>query len=146
MPASHTFFSAEQQERILNAVKVAEQNTSGEIRVHIEEHCPDTHVLDRASQIFSQLAMEKTMLRNGVLFYLAYKDHKFAIVGDIGINSVVPANFWDNIKVTMQIKFRSGNYTDGLCTGILMAGEQLRKHFPYQDDDINEIPDDISFG
>lgn len=142
---AQNLFTPEQRERILEAVRVAERHTSGEIRLHIEEHCLD-NVADRAKQIFEQLEMDKTALRNGVLFYLAYKDHRFTIVGDIGINNVVPFNFWDNIKVAMQMKFRGGNFTEGLCLGIQMTGEQLQKHFPYQEDDINEIPDDISFG
>jgi uncharacterized membrane protein len=89
--------------------------------------------------------MHKTKLRNGVLFYLAIKDKKFAILGDAGINAAVPGDFWEKIKNYMQEEFRKGNFTEGLCEGIRMAGEQLKSHFPYQSDDVNELPDDISF-
>lgn len=103
-------------------------------------------MLDCAAYIFEKLKMHKTKLRNGVLFYLALENRKFAILGDAGINKVVPDNFWEDVKETVLEHFREGNYTDGLVKGILMAGEKLKEHFPYQQDDINELSNDISFG
>ena len=144
MTSAKNFFSKTQQQAILNSIKAAELNTSGEVKVHIENHCKGP-VLDRAAEIFSLLNMHKTKLRNGVLFYLAVKDHKFAILGDAGINSVVSGNFWDSIKEDMQKQFQQGKFTEGLSEGIQRAGEQLKVHFPYQSDDVNELPDDISF-
>ena len=96
------FFTSEQKAQILDAIKNAELNTSGEIRIHIEGKCRED-VLDRAAFIFKKLNMHKTKLRNGVLFYLAINDHKFAILGDAGINAVTPENFWDQIKISMPI-------------------------------------------
>ncbi len=90
--------------------------------------------------------MHKTELRNGVLFYLAVKDQKFAILGDAGINVKVPDNFWDDIKEHMLLNFKDSKYAKGLEEGIKMAGEQLKKHFPFQSDDVNELSDEISFG
>jgi uncharacterized membrane protein len=90
--------------------------------------------------------MHKTQLRNGVLFYLAIKDKQFAVLGDAGINSLVPENFWEEVKDEMLLHFKQGNFTVGLVNGITMAGEKLKQHFPYQKDDINELPDEISFG
>ena len=139
------FFSKEEKEQIKAAVKEAETNTSGEIRVHIDNHCKED-VLDRAAWWFAKLEMHKTEKRNGVLFYLAVKDHKFAILGDAGINAVTPDDFWDNIKEKMLGHFTEGAFAAGLSEGILMAGEALRSHFPYQDDDVNELSDEISFG
>jgi len=139
------FFTTDQKQQIVGAIKNAELNTSGEIRVHIENHCKK-EVLDRAAVVFASLKMHKTKLRNGVLFYLAIKDHKFAILGDGGINAVIPDDFWDNTKEMMQQKFKEGEFTEGLSSGIKMAGEQLKSHFPYQSDDVNELDDDISFG
>jgi uncharacterized membrane protein len=103
-------------------------------------------VLDRAAYLFEKLKMHKTERRNGVLFYLAVADRKFAILGDAGINAVTPENFWDEIKNTMSALFSEGQFSEGLCKGIEMTGEALHKYFPYQTDDINELPDDISFG
>lgn len=131
--------------RIVAAIGQAEKNTSGEIRVHIESHCPE-NVMDRAAHYFKTLKMHQTALRNGVLFYLAYKDRKFAILGDVGINARVPGGFWDAIKDEMVLLFSAGDFTGGLEKGILMAGEQLKTHFPYQKDDVNELSDEISFG
>ncbi len=139
------FFTEEEKESVKKAVAEAELNTSGEIRVHIEGTCAG-NVLDRAAYVFEKLAMHKTEQRNGVLFYLAVKDRKFAILGDAGINKVTPGNFWENIKETMSGYFKENKFTEGLIIGIKMAGEKLKAHFPYKEDDINELPDDISFG
>ncbi len=135
----------EEKRQIINAIKEAELNTSGEIRVHIEKKCRED-VLDRAAAVFEKLKMHKTEKRNGVLFYLAIDDHKFAILGDAGINAAVPDNFWDSIKEKLALHFKNNEFTKGLSEGIVMAGEQLKKHFPYQKDDINELSNDISFG
>jgi uncharacterized membrane protein len=138
-------FTKEEKERIEQAIRVAETNTSGEIRVHIESGCTE-NVLDRAAYYFETLQMHKTDLRNGVLFYLAVKDQKFAILGDAGINARVPVGFWDTIKDEMAGLFKQGDFAKGLETGILKAGEQLKAHFPYQTNDTNELSDEISFG
>lgn len=138
------FFTKEEKKQITDAIAVAEKNTSGEIRVHAEGYCK-IDVLDRAAYVFEKLGMYKTTDRNGVLFYLAVFDRKFAILGDAGINKVVPANFWDNIKETMLGYFKEEKFADGLSTGILMAGEQLKANFEYQEDDVNELSDEISF-
>lgn len=134
----------EEKESIVSAIREAELNTSGEIRVHLENHCRE-EVLDRASEVFATLNMHKTELRNGVLFYLAMKDHKFAILGDMGINRKVPEHFWEDIRDFMVARFKEGKYAEGLSEGIKMAGRQLKEHFPYQSGDRNELSDDISF-
>ncbi len=139
------FFTEEDKKRIRSAIREAERNTSGEIRVHIERRCRED-VLDRSAWLFGQLNMHKTEKRNGVLFYLAIEDRKFAILGDAGINAVTPEDFWDGIKDQMLAEFREERFCEGLETGILMAGEKLKEHFPYEKDDVNELPDDISFG
>ena len=143
---SQQLFSEKEKEAIVNAIKAAELNTSGEIRVHIEDHFKENNVLDRAVKVFAELGMHKTELRNGVLFYLAITDRKFAIIGDAGINQKVPKDFWDNIKERMASKFREGLFTDGLTEGLYLAGEQMKQHFPRAIDDVNELSDEISFG
>ena len=139
------FFSKEKKEQIKAAVKEAELNTSGEIRVHLDNHCRED-VLDRAAWWFGRLDMHKTEKRNGVLFYLAVRDRKFAILGDAGINAVTPEDFWDHIKEKMAGRFSEGDFSGGLEEGILMAGEALKEHFQYQEGDVNELSDEISFG
>lgn len=139
------FFTAVEKEDITLAIKNAELDTSGEIRVHIDEKCKGD-ARDKAAYLFEKLKMHETEQRNGVLFYLALKNRKFAILGDVGINSVVPDNFWDDIRDKMLDHFRENEFVDGLIEGIMMAGQQLKEHFPYQRDDVNELPDDISFG
>ena len=142
---SKQILTEEQKQQVVAAIKEAEKNTSGEIRVHIDKKCK-ADVLDRAAFIFDLLNMQKTAERNGVLIYLATEDRQLAILGDAGINQKVPLNFWDNIKDLMVENFKQGKFADGLSEGIKMSGEQLKKHFPYQTDDKNELSDDISFG
>jgi uncharacterized membrane protein len=139
------FFTAQEQEEIKEAIMSAELDTSGEIRVHIENSCSGD-VLDRAAFLFKQLGMNKTELRNGVLIYLAVKNRRFAIIGDKGIHAVVPDNFWDDIKARMMDHFRENRFTEGLTQAIASAGIHLRKHFPRSKNDVNELQDEISFG
>jgi uncharacterized membrane protein len=137
-------FSDEEQQRIRAAIEDAEKHTSGQLRVCIEKKCNED-VLDRAAKYFYQLNMQKTRLRNGVLIYVATVDRKFAIIGDAGINKVVPANFWDDTKDDMLNHFKFGNLVEGIVTGLAIAGEHLQKYFPHNEDDNNELPDDIAF-
>lgn len=140
-----SFFSTEQQRQIVEAIKTAELNTSGEIRVHVENHCKGD-ILDRSVMVFNTLKMDKTAARNGVLIYLAVTDKKFAIIGDEGINVLVEHDFWNDVKDEMSRHFREGDFTGGVVNGILRVGEKMKAFFPYQSDDVNELPDDISFG
>lgn len=138
------FFTPEGVRLIENAIKEAEHETSGEIRVHVETAFSGS-ILDRASTVFAKLNMQKTKLRNGVLIYFAIKNRQFAILGDAGINAVVPSNFWDHIKETMESHFKKSEFADGIAVGIKMAGEQLKMNFPCAADDVNELSNDISF-
>ena len=138
-------FTSQEKERLVEVIKEAELNTSGEIRLHVENRCKE-NVLDRAAGVFDMLEMQKTAERNGVLFYLAIKDRQFAIIGDGGINDKVSEGFWDEIKENMLEHFKKGAFIQGLSEGIAKAGEQLKVHFPYQSDDKNELSDEISFG
>jgi uncharacterized membrane protein len=138
-------FSTEEHQRILDAIHDAEKDTSGEIRLFVEKHCKD-EVLDRAAFIFGELNMHKTDLRNGVLFYIATASHRFAVLGDAGINSKVPADFWDHIKDTMKKHFAAGDLVTGLSEGIRMGGKALKEYFPYKSGDTNELSNEIAFG
>lgn len=145
MPNAQNFFSQEDKDRIKAAILKAELDTSGEIRVHIENNCKGD-VLDRSAYLFDYLKINETEQRNGVLFYLAIKDRKFAILGDTGINQVVEEDFWEGIKAAMEVCFKKGDFVLGLEQGISSTGLKLKKHFPYHRGDINELSDDISFG
>ena len=142
---ANKFLTPAECDQIVAAMKQAELNCSGEIRVHIDKHCKED-ILDGAAHTFARLHMHRTKLRNGVLFYIAYADRKFAVIGDAGINSKVPEDFWNNVSQTVEEHFRKGEYTAGLCNGIKLCGEKPKEFFPYQSDDINELPDEISFG
>lgn len=137
-------FNDQEQQLIRQAIERAEKNTSGEIRICVEKSCSEDP-LNRAAGYFFKLDMDKTKLRNGVLIYLATTDHKFAIIGDAGINKVVPANFWDDTKEAMLTCFKEGNLAQGIITGIDRAGKQLQQYFPYEAGDKNELSDDIAY-
>ena len=139
-----TILNREEDRRVVEAIKQAELNTSGEIKVHIENLCRGD-VEKRSLVVFNKLKLNQTQLRNGVLIYLAVRDHKFAILGDEGINKVVEATFWNDIRDMMASEFKQERFAEGLEQGILRCGEKLKTYFPYQTNDVNEIPDDISY-
>lgn len=139
------FLTDKEEQEIIEAIRKAEQNTSGEIRVHLER-TSKADSFDRALEVFHLLKMDNTKLMNGVLIYVAVDDKNFVIYGDKGINDVVPNNFWDSTKDIMVSHFKKGNYAQGLIEGVLKAGEQLEKHFPWEHMDRNELPDQISKG
>lgn len=139
-------FTAEEKKAIVEAIGSAEAMTSGEIRLHIEPHCKADNVLDRGLEVFYQLKMNETALQNGVLIYLAYTDHKFAIIGDKGINAVVPATFWDGVKEVMAGHFKQGEFLQGVVFAIKETGMHLKQYFPLQSDDKNELSNEISEG
>ncbi len=139
------FFSKSEQHQIEDAIKHAETHTSGEIRVHIEKICSGD-VLNQSAMVFKKLGMHKTAQRNAVLFYIAYVSQEFAIIGDAGINSVVPPDFWDKIKDHMSEHFHKNEFTKGIVDGVKMTGEALQKHFPCQKNDVNELNNEVSFG
>ena len=142
--SARLFFTKEEQQKIVAAIKEAELNTSGEIRVHIENHCKE-EALERAAEVFYDLKMDRTAARNGILFYLAVKDRKFAIIGDEGINKEVEHDFWNDIKDEMISNFKENKFAEGLIAGILKCGKKLKEYFPHQSDDVNELSDEISF-
>src|SRR5689334_14533646 len=139
------FYTEEEHSKIIASIKEAEKQTSGEIRLFIEPRCK-VEILDRAAFIFQQLGIHNTKNRNGVLFYIAHDDKQFAILGDAGINAVVEDNFWDNIKEEMQKHFAEGKFAEGLIKGISQSGEALKRYFPVETDDSNELPDEITLG
>ena len=136
-----------QEETLVAAIKAAELRTSGEVRLHLEDKCPTPEPLDRAAQVFAELKMHHTKLRNGVLFYLAWQTRQFAVVGDAAINASVPDDFWEDVKETVVGHFRQEQYVPGLERGIRLVGEQLWQLFPYNAaTDVNELDDTISYG
>lgn len=154
MPKVEDFLSSEDQAAVIGAIRISEKNTSGEIRVHLESHSnpPNTKInkqkdaIDRAEEVFNMLDMQNTKESNGVLIYVAVEDRTLVIMGDKGINDKVGQDFWESTKDIMINHFKNGEIKLGLVNGILKAGEQLKKHFPHQKDDKNELPDDISVG
>ncbi|UMB53244.1 TPM domain-containing protein [Lutibacter sp. A64] len=139
------FLSAKQEKVLVETIQVSEKNTSGEIRVHIEKST-EKSPMDRALEVFYFLEMDKTELRNGILIYVAVESKKIAILGDEGINNLVPKDFWDQELALMLTHFKKGDFTKGLQLAIIEIGEKLKQFFPYQKNDINELSDEISKG
>lgn len=145
MKSAPDLFSVEDRKLVFNAIRSAELKTSGELRVYVDDECKGD-VLDRAAFVFAQLKMHETKLRNGVLIYLAVKDHKFAIIGDAGINALTGNDFWNKIKDQMLVFFKENKFTEGLVYGVQAAGDALVNYFPRTADDKNELADDMIFG
>lgn len=152
MSKIENFLTSEEEEAVIAAIRQAEKNTSGEIRVHLEPHSVSAETnepidaFDRAEEVFEMLNMHNTQARNGVLIYVAIADRTLVIMGDKGINDIVGQDFWESTKDIIITHFKNGRVKQGLVEGIHMAGEQLKKYFPYSKDDTNELPDDISMG
>jgi uncharacterized membrane protein len=136
------FLPAKYIDRLSKAIADAEKDSSGEIRLYFEKKC-EQDVLERAVQIFQELEMHKTVLRNGVLIYVAYQSHHFAIIGDEAIHAVVHQQFWDEMHNIVLQHFKQNRHVEGLEQIIVRIGNQLRNYFPYREDDVNELPDDI---
>ena len=139
------FFSHEEGDSIIEAIRLAEMKTSGEIRVHLEEACKN-QTFDDAVSVFHRLGMDNTKDRNGVLFFLVPERKEFSIYGDEGIHNKVPEGYWSEITLHVQGQFRNGEFACGVCEGVAMVGDKLKTLFPYQSDDKNELPDEISYG
>lgn len=139
------FLTPSEEQEIIEAIRVAELNTSGEIRVHIEKTSKGD-ATNRALEVFYMLKMDNTKLQNAVLIYVAVDEKTFVIYGDKGINNVVSKTFWDSTKNVMQTHFKSGNFKQGLVEGIIKSGEQLKAFFPYTALDTNELTNEISKG
>ncbi|MGB1284337.1 MAG: TPM domain-containing protein [Polaribacter sp.] len=139
------FLTKKEEEEIVSAIRIAEKNTSGEIRVHIESTSKKDHY-ERALEVFQLLKMNTTKDQNGVLLYVAVNDKKFVIYGDKGIDKVVGDDFWNTTKDVIQYHFQEGNFKQGIIDGILKAGKELKTYFPWQTDDTNELSNEISKG
>jgi uncharacterized membrane protein len=138
------FFSKKEERNIIAAIREAERNTSGEIRVHMGKDF-DGDILTVASNVFRELGMDRTVDNSGVLFFIVPSKHQFAIWGDTGINEKVPPHFWEDVRNVMQQHFREKKFAEGVCAGVRLAGEKLKEHFPRKSDDRNELPDDLSY-
>ncbi|MCH4821902.1 TPM domain-containing protein [Gramella lutea] len=141
---SEAFLSKKEEEEVVEAIRQAERTTSGEIRVHLEPSTGEEDIFERAMHVFHALKMDNTKDENGVLIYVAVEDHNFVIYGDKGINDVVADDFWESTKDLIVSHFKKGHFKDGLVEGILKAGEQLQKYFPWDEDDPNQLSDQIS--
>lgn len=139
-------FNADEERRIISAIKTAESQSTGEIRVHVERSCKKKDVLDRAVEIFYQLNMDKTSEGTGILIYVSIKDRKLAIIGDKGINQKVSEDFWHWVKESMSAHLKEGKIATGIIKGIEMTGAELLKFFPASENNRNELNDSISIG
>ncbi|TDW99000.1 TPM domain-containing protein [Dinghuibacter silviterrae] len=140
------YFSQEEKDLMLDAVRSAEHATSGEIRVFIESHCRFVDAVDRAKEIFDALKMDATRDRNAVLLYVAMKDRQLALWGDKGVHERVGDEFWKTQVREILGHFKKDNYAQGIATIVREVGTMLGRFFPHVDGGKNELPDDIVFG
>ncbi|MEZ5037218.1 MAG: TPM domain-containing protein [Chitinophagales bacterium] len=142
------FFNKKEKESITNAIRNAEEQTTGEVRIRIESSVKDTDVFECARKDFEELGMHKTKHRNGVLLYIAINDKQFAIIGDINIDAIVGQKYWHNLSITLEEYFSRKQFAEGTITVVNRIGEILHQYFPIKDDEENndELPNEISFG
>lgn len=140
------FLTEAEEKMVVEAIKDAEKNTSGELRVHIEDKCPKKVVNDRVKEVFASLKMHETEQHNGILLYISTEDRKIGIWGDQGIHDKVGQNFWEEEIALIINHFKEGKKAEGLALAINQIGGKLREFFPYQKDDVNELDDSISYG
>ncbi len=141
------FFTAQEKEQLIEAIRKAETRTSGEVRLFVESRCRFVDAIDRAKEIFLQLEMDKTVERNATLVYVAVEDRQTAILGDIGIHQKVGQTYWETEVKNMLQYFKQEHLVEGLCQCISHIGEALHQYFPYERNiDKNELPDEIVFG
>lgn len=142
-----SFFTEEENHLIVKAIRHAERQTSGEVRVYVESRCNWVNAIDRAVEVFFSLKMDKTEQRNGVIVYVAIKDRQLAVFGDEGIHRKVGNEYWNKVVEEMLASFNTNNYAEGISNCVIQIGEALRTHFPFdRDTDRNELPDEIVFG
>jgi len=144
MSAVENFLTDLEEDQVIEAIRKAEKNTSGEIRIHLENSCNSQHIESRTKEVFHYLKMDNTKLQNGVLIYVAVNNKQFCIYGDDGINSMVSEDFWNSTRDIIQNQFALENFKQGLIDGVLKAGQELEKHFPWQHFDTDELPNEIS--
>lgn len=146
-PKPKVFFTETEKTDIVQAVKAAETNTSGEVRVFVESKCKYVDAIDRAREVFYYLEMNNTELHNATLVYVAMKDKQMAVFGDDGIYQQTGEAFWKNALQKMSANFKQENIAHGIIATIGDIGNALHTYFPYDaETDKNELPDDIVFG
>ncbi|GAB5564211.1 MAG: TPM domain-containing protein [Winogradskyella sp.] len=145
MPHLEDFLTKEEEQEIVDAIRIAEHETSGEIRVHIEQNC-DMDVYEHALEVFHYLKMDNTKQQNGVLIYVAVDNKTFVIYGDKGINDAVGETFWNSTRDKIASQFKQGNFKQGLIDGVTEAGKVLSQYFPWEHGDTNELNNTISKG
>ena len=142
--ASKEFLTEEQEQQVIEAIQKAEKQTSGEIRVHIEEHC-SRDPLDRAARIFHELGMDQTEQQNGVLIYIASEDHKAAVYAGQGIHQQVEEGFWSGVLDILINHFKKDAFEEGIEAAVNRVAAKLTDLFPYQRGDVNELSNEISY-
>ena len=141
------FFTEEETKLIVKAIRHAEHQTSGEVRVFVESRCSWVDAIDRAAEVFFSLKMDKTEQRNAVVVYVAVKDRQLAVFGDEGIHNKVGDEYWNKVVGEMLASFNTNNYAEGISNCVIRIGDALKTHFPFnRDTDKNELPDEIVFG
>lgn len=139
-------FNKEEEGLIVQSIREAEQGTSGEVRIFVEDFCMRDHPVERATEVFHLFGMYNTKNRNAVLLYLAPQSRQFAFWGDVGIHEKVGFQFWDAEKQLLREHLQRDEAAAGVCQVILKIGKRLREYFPSDDHNDNELPDDIIYG
>ncbi len=131
------------KQKIVEAITQAEKLTRGEIRVHVQSKCSENTLRD-TKKVFHRLKMHKTKERNAVLIFVALESRRFAILGDRGIHGRVGDDFWARTRDTLVRHFSEGQILDGIVAGVMKVGDELKKHFPHNGKNQNELSNEVT--
>ena len=141
------FFTPSEKERIVQVIRLAEQQTSGEIKVYVEARNPLVDPLQRAKELFFKQQMEQTRHRNAVLLYLALKHKEMALYGDEGIHNAVDDSYWNDTVKKMAHEFKKGDVTSAIVRCVEEIGNALKEKFPFDNNnDKDELSDSVMIG
>ncbi|UKB78996.1 MULTISPECIES: TPM domain-containing protein [Chryseobacterium] len=138
------FLTNQQIASLVEAIQSAEDHSTGEIRVHIDSNTENRDA-KTAFDVFKKLDMDKTADRNAVLFHVNFEKKYLTIIGDIGIHEKVRQSYWDHLHDYITAEFAKGNYHKALKSAILETGLELKKHFPVEGENPNQLSNEITF-
>ena len=140
----NNFLTDQQMASLVEAIQTAEDHSTGEIRIHIDSNTEGNNA-EIAFEVFRRLCKDQTVEKNAVLFHVNFEQKYLTIIGDKGIHEKVHQKFWNDLHDKITSAFSQGQYFEGLRDAILETGLELKKFFPIDGENHNELPNEITF-
>ena len=137
-------FSADDLDAIQQAIAIAEEGTTGEIRVHLTRRSREV-TLVAAREMFGRVNMHKTEDCNGVLIYVDVNTRDAAVWSDVGLNDRLKASFWSDEIDGLTKRFAHGEYRLGVVEMVQDVGRVLHNFFPSgESQTANQLSNEVS--